>query len=116
MRISDWSSDVCSSDLIDKTLSDYGSVSRGVCKVDDEGNMTEINERLKVYFKEVAGEKRIFFEEDGIELDLTRSRRVSMTFCGFTLERFKVSEELFRAFVPANDVHPQSEFLFPNIP
>src|SRR3546814_14270495 len=103
MRISDWSSDVCSSDLIDKTLSDYGSVSRGVCKVDDEGNMTEINERLKVYFKEVDGEKRIFFEEDGIETELPRSSRVSMNFWGFTPAIFKVSEELFKAFVPANE-------------
>jgi hypothetical protein len=37
---------------IDRTLSDYGSVSRGVCKVNEEGNMVEINERTEVYFKE----------------------------------------------------------------
>jgi hypothetical protein len=36
---------------VDKTLSDHGTVSRGVCEVDD-GNMVAINERLKVYFKE----------------------------------------------------------------
>src|SRR5690606_38414065 len=34
---------------IDKTLSEHGSVSRGVCKVDENGNMTEIVERTKVY-------------------------------------------------------------------
>src|SRR5690606_24034401 len=45
---------------IDRTLSDYGSVSRGVCVVDDQNHMTGINERTKVYFKEVDGEKRIF--------------------------------------------------------
>src|SRR5690606_18938229 len=57
---------------IDKTLSEYGSVSRGVCEVDDEGNMTGINERTKVYFKEVDGQKRIFFEENGQEIELPR--------------------------------------------
>src|SRR5690606_22616252 len=55
---------------IDKTLSDHGSVSRGVAEVDDKGNMTEINERTKVYFKEVDGEKKIFFEENDSETEL----------------------------------------------
>ncbi|MFC3199110.1 NDP-sugar synthase [Parapedobacter deserti] len=100
---------------IDKTLSEYGSVSRGVCKVDDEGNMTEINERLKVYFKEVDGEKRIFFEEDGIETELPKSSRVSMNFWGFTPAIFEVSETLFKAFVPANEDNPKSEFLIPKV-
>jgi dTDP-glucose pyrophosphorylase len=100
---------------IDKTLSDYGSVSRGVCKVDDAGNMTEINERLKVYLKEVDGEKRIFFEEEGVETELPRSSRVSMNFWGFTPAIFDVSEELFKAFVPANEDNPKSEFLIPKV-
>jgi len=100
---------------IDKTLSEHGSVSRGVCEVDDEGNMTEINERLKVYFKEVDGEKRIFFEEDGVETELPRSSRVSMNFWGFTPAIFGVSEELFKEFVPANEHNPKSEFLIPKV-
>ncbi|MBK1439718.1 nucleotidyltransferase [Parapedobacter sp. ISTM3] len=100
---------------IDKTLSEHGSVSRGVCKVDDNGNMTEINERLKVYFKEVDGEKRIFFEEDGVETELPQSSRVSMNFWGFTPAIFGVSEELFKAFVPANEDNPKSEFLIPKV-
>ncbi|SEL60779.1 nucleotidyltransferase family protein [Parapedobacter koreensis] len=100
---------------IDKTLSEHGSVSRGVCKVDDNGNMTEINERLKVYFKEVAGEKRIFFEEDGVETELPQSSRVSMNFWGFTPAIFEVSEELFKAFVPANENNPKAEFLIPKV-
>ncbi len=100
---------------IDKTLSDYGSVSRGVCRVDEEGNMTGINERLKVYFKEVDGEKRIFFEEDGKEIELPRSSRVSMNFWGFTPAIFQVSEELFKEFVPANEDNPKSEFLIPSV-
>jgi UTP-glucose-1-phosphate uridylyltransferase len=32
-----------------KTLSDHGTVSRGVCEVDDKGVLIEINERTKIY-------------------------------------------------------------------
>src|SRR5690606_11027584 len=46
---------------IDKTLSDHGAVSRGVCAVDEEGNMTEINERTKVYFRDENGTKKVFY-------------------------------------------------------
>lgn len=98
---------------IDKTLSDYGSVSRGVCQVDDEGNMTGINERTKVYFKEVGGQKRIFFEEGGQETELPRSSRVSMNFWGFTPAVFAESEVLFREFVRANEHDPKAEFFIP---
>ncbi|SFB90338.1 dTDP-glucose pyrophosphorylase [Parapedobacter composti] len=100
---------------IDKTLSAYGSVSRGVCKVDEQGNMTEINERTKVYFKEVEGQKRIFFEEDGVETELSSDSRVSMNFWGFTPAVFGVSETLFKEFVPANADNPKSEFLIPAV-
>ncbi|RYZ98935.1 MAG: nucleotidyltransferase, partial [Sphingobacteriaceae bacterium] len=48
---------------IDKTLSENGSVSRGVCKVVD-GNMVEINERTQVYFKEDGS---VVYEDGGVE-------------------------------------------------
>src|SRR5690606_35360512 len=63
---------------IDKTLSEHGSVSRGVCKVDDQGNMTEIVERTKVYFNEVDGAKKIFFEDGDQEVELPNDARASM--------------------------------------
>ena len=98
---------------IDKTLSDYGSVSRGVCQVDDNGNMSGINERTKVYFKEVDGQKRVFYEENGQETELPRSSRVSMNFWGFTPAIFETSETLFREFVAANEADPKAEFFIP---
>jgi NDP-sugar pyrophosphorylase family protein len=39
---------------IDKTLSDYGTVSRGVCAVDDNGNMTEVTSVPKFTLKKTA--------------------------------------------------------------
>ncbi|HLT41208.1 MAG TPA: sugar phosphate nucleotidyltransferase [Sphingobacteriaceae bacterium] len=98
---------------IDKTLSDYGTVSRGVCQVDEDGNMTTVTERTKVFFKEVDGEKKVFFEENGIETELPNTARVSMNFWGFTPSVFKDSEELFKEFVEANHQDPKSEFFIP---
>lgn len=98
---------------IDKTLSDYGTVSRGVCQVNEEGNMTTVTERTKVFFKEVDGEKKVFFEENGVETELPNTARVSMNFWGFTPSVFKDSEDLFKDFVEANHQDPKSEFFIP---
>ncbi len=98
---------------IDKTLSDHGSVSRGVCAVDEDGNMTEINERTKVYFREENGIKKVFYEENGQEVQLSRSSRVSMNFWGFTPAVFAESERLFKEFVDANADNPKAEFFIP---
>jgi NDP-sugar pyrophosphorylase family protein len=98
---------------IDKTLSDFGSVSRGVCKVDTNGNMTEVVERTKVYFKDIENEKRIVFEEGGKQTELPSDTRVSMNFWGFTPAVFEKTLTLFREFVEANHENPKSEFFIP---
>jgi len=94
---------------VDRTLSDNGSVSRGVCKVED-GKMVAINERLKVYFKPDGS---VVYEEDEIEFPLQPDTRVSMNFWGFTPAVFKQSEPMFREFVAANKDNPKSEFFIP---
>lgn len=96
---------------IGNTLSENGSVSRGVCKTDADGNMTEIDERTKVYPKDGA----IVYEEDGIETPVAASTPVSMNFWGFTPDVFKVTEKLFVDFVAKNEDNPKSEFFIPLI-
>lgn len=98
---------------IDKTLSEHGTVSRGVCEVDGQGNMTEINERTKVYFKEIDGQKKVCYEEDGKEVEISNHTRVSMNFWGFTPRVFEESKEMFADFVEANQHNPKSEFFIP---
>lgn len=99
---------------IDKTLSEHGSVSRGVCEVDLDGNLTEIQERTKVYFKTDAnGEKTIVFEENEKVFPLNENTRVSMNFWGFTPKIFDYSAELFKEFALANIENPKSEFFIP---
>ncbi len=94
---------------INKTLSDYGSVSRGVCKVSGDGYLEEIIERTKVLHE---GDT-IVYEEDEKQYPLSLDTRVSMNFWGFTPEMFKISEELFRDFAHENKNNPKAEFFIP---
>lgn len=94
-----------------KTLSEFGAVSRGVCKVDGNGNLEEIVERTKIYPKGDA----IVFEEEGNEYPLSSDTPVSMNFWGFTPAVFKITEDLFREFAMANKDKPKAEFFIPLI-
>lgn len=94
---------------IGKTLSDFGSVSRGVCQVDANGNITEINERTKIYKKGDG----IVYEEDEKEFPLDFETPVSMNFWGFTPAVFKITEEEFVKFALANKEKPKAEFFIP---
>lgn len=98
---------------IDRTLSDYGSVSRGVCVINEQGYMTEVHERTKVYFKVVDGVKRIFYQDDSGEYELSADSRVSMNFWGFHPVIFEESERLFKEFVDQNETNPKAEFFIP---
>jgi len=94
-----------------KTLSDFGSVSRGVCKVSHDGYLEEIIERTKVLFEGEA----VIYEEDGEQYPLAIDTRVSMNFWGFTPEVFKLSEELFKEFAKSHTSDPKAEFFIPII-
>ena len=96
---------------VGKTLSEFGAVSRGVCKVDSAGNLEEIIERTKVYPKD----DKIFYEEDGEEFPLSFDTPVSMNFWGFTPAVFNITEKLFVEFAEANKDKPKAEFFIPLI-
>jgi choline kinase len=96
---------------IGKTLSDFGAVSRGVCKVDENGNLAEIVERTKIYKEGDA----IVYEENDNKYPLAFETPVSMNFWGFTPAVFKITEELFKEFALANKENPKAEFFIPLI-
>ena len=81
-----------------KTLSENGSVSRGVCKVDTAGNLIEIKERTKIFAK---GNK-IVFEDDGAEVEVSSDSKVSMNFWCFTPYVFSICKDLFDDFLKLN--------------
>jgi NDP-sugar pyrophosphorylase family protein len=94
---------------INKTLSDYGSVSRGVCQVNDAELLTDIHERTQVYFKG----SDVVYEENGVEFSLATNTPVSMNFWGFTPKVFEDSVAMFVEFALANKDNPKAEFFIP---
>lgn len=93
-----------------KTLSDNGSVSRGVCDVDANGNMTSINERTKIY----RNEKGVITYEDEKGLhEVSEDTSVSMNFWCFHPNVFDFSEVLFETFLNNEINNPKGEFFIP---
>lgn len=75
-----------------KTVTDNGSVARGVCSTDAQGNLTTITERTRIE-KYPGG---IHFTEDGETwTDLPADTTVSMNFMGFMPSFLEEATELF---------------------
>lgn len=93
-----------------KTVSEHGSVSRGVCAVDGHGFLTAINERTKIY---TDNDQIVYEEADGSKHPLTADTPVSMNFWGFHPSVFDLSQSLFNEFLQKNGTNPKSEFFIP---
>lgn len=93
------------------TLTDNGSVARGECYADENGMLTKITERTKL-FKEEGG---AYYEEDDETVHIPNSTVVSMNFWGFTPKVFEGLDADFDAFLNDADREPlKSECLLPN--
>jgi NDP-sugar pyrophosphorylase family protein len=101
---------------VQKTLSENGSVSRGICSVKEDGNLASVIERTKIY-EEKNGETngRIVFEEGEDLTDLDPKTIVSMNFWGFKPSVFPLLEQQFESFAYANIDSPKSEFYIPTV-
>jgi UTP-glucose-1-phosphate uridylyltransferase len=95
-----------------KTLSEHGSVSRGVCTVDAHGNLETITERTKIFREK---DKAVYRDDEGQDHVLSPSTPVSMNFWGFHPRIFDLTEELFKAFLKENAGKPKAEFLIPTV-
>lgn len=93
------------------TLSEYGSVSRGVCETDAEGNLTNVVERTSIERKENG----IFYTVDGVDYALPENTPVSMNMWGFTPEYFGYVEEAFKTFLKERGQELKSEFYIPTL-
>ena len=91
------------------TLSEHGTVARGVCATDASGRLTSIVERLKI---EKAG-NGARYEADGAWHSLTGDELVSMNLWGFTPRLFESLDAGFRRFLPGALGQPKAEFLIP---
>ncbi len=92
-----------------KTLSDNGTVNRGVCKVDKEGNLTSIVERINVSMKN----GKVVCDDNKEPKELPLNTSVSMNFWCFHPSIFEYTRKLFREFLHNNIHDPKSEFFIP---
>ena len=92
-----------------KTLSDYGTVNRGVCGLDEMGNLATITERINIAKKDGK-----IIVDDGLEpKELSLDTRVSMNFWCFDVSYFSYTQQLFREFLQEFGQQPKSEFFIP---
>lgn len=92
-----------------KTLSDNGTVNRGVCVVDKNYNLVSIAERLNIVKK--GG--KIVCDDDQQPKELPLDSQVSMNFWCFSTSIFNYSQELFNEFLTKNISNIKSEFFIP---
>ena len=94
---------------VDKTLSENGTVSRGVCEVDAERNLESMVEHTKI---ERIGDK-IISHYEGTDVELDENTPVSMNFFGFTPDYFDYSMECFKTFLKESEGNLKAEFFIP---
>lgn len=98
--------------ILRNTLSEFGSVARGVCQCDAQGFAEKIVERLKI---EKEGTQAKFTDEAGQFHPLTGNEIVSMNMWGFTPAIFGHLRERFAAFLKSHGQEEKTEFIIPSI-
>jgi len=93
------------------TLSENGSVSRGVCQTDENGLLTDVVERTKIEKKNGT----IVFTEGDVDTPLDPHTPVSMNMWAFTPEYFQYSEKAFCEFLAQHGQELKSEFYIPTL-
>ena len=97
---------------VGNTLSEHGTVSRGVCATDKMGYLTDVVERTAIESKEGH---IVFPDENGVETEIPFDTPVSMNMWGFTPEYFEYTEEAFKAFLTKNAQELKAEFYIPTL-
>lgn len=95
---------------VGNTLSESGSVARGVCTTNAEGYLTGVVERTAI--ERIDGDIQ-FTDENGQKVVLEENTPVSMNMWGFTPDYFDYSEAYFKEFLKANINNPKSEYFIP---
>ena len=92
------------------TLSEHGTVSRGVCEVDEKGNLVGIKERLKI-----SRQNGVMVDEESEtkKVELPEEAKASMNFWCFHPSVFTFIEEGFQEFLKENISNSKAEYLIP---
>lgn len=97
---------------VGNTLSESGTVARGICSTDAEGHLTTVVERTEIM--RVDGPV-CYKDEEGKWVAVADNTPVSMNVWGFTPDYFEYSEAYFREFLsdPKNMENLKAEFFIP---
>lgn len=96
---------------LQNTLSDHGTVNRGVCFADGAGNLTKVEECIKI---EKQDNGHIGFEgEENSDIVLKDETLVSMNLWGFRKSYFDHADKYFGAFLKENGMILKTEFFIP---
>jgi UTP-glucose-1-phosphate uridylyltransferase len=92
-----------------QTLSDHGTVNRGVCSIDDDGNLIAVEERLNIS----RHDDGVMANDGLIPHYLALDTMVSMNFWCFTPSVFEYIKILFQEFLQEKGGELKSEFFIP---
>lgn len=95
---------------VGNTLSESGSVARGICETNEAGYLTGVVERTAI--EKIDGEIQ-FKDENGNKVVLEENTPVSMNMWGFTPDYFQYSEEYFKEFLKENISNLKCEYFIP---
>ena len=97
---------------VGNTLSENGTVARGICSTNEDGNLTTVVERTEIM--RVDGDI-CYKDEEGKWVAVEENTPVSMNMWGFTPDYFDYSEAFFKDFLanPKNMENPKAEFFIP---
>lgn len=98
---------------VGNTMSESGTVSRGVCTVGADGNLANIVERTAIGYD--ANHNIKFKDENGVEQQLQSNTPVSMNFWGFNPDYFEYTERDFLKFLNEKGGELKSEFYIPTV-
>lgn len=94
--------------VLEKTLTENGTVSRGVCEVEN-GYLVNVVERTKI---SRSGDVAVY-SEDGSEVEIPLDATVSMNCWGFTPDIFAKVSEGFKKFLDADNGDIKREYYLP---
>jgi NDP-sugar pyrophosphorylase family protein len=94
---------------MDKTLSENGTVSRGLCISDDNKNLTYIEELTQISLESDG----IFYYKNDEKIALNGKETVSMNFWGFHPSLFNLLENGFISFLKEKGNELKSEYYIP---
>ena len=97
---------------VGNTLSENGTVSRGVCSKDAEEHLTTVVERTKIERRDGVV---MYLDDNGEWVSIPDNTPVSINVWGFTPDYFEYSEDYFKEFLsdPANLANPKAEYFIP---